>query len=864
MAASDFPHLSLIEKARGDAKLPPAPQRNEDVERNKQNRSEHGHYLADRFTQFDSTARKLKSSREAEGLPTITAGTPFLLQIPEGDEVTLDFLSEKLGLELVAEYDAGFLIVSTQALDLDAALRLANDFIESERGSGQMANILSVDPDPLSQERIHRILDEDIISRWPLSDAQEYIFDVSIEIAPFNTPSASPKGLRQNSLPETRQRIETAHEEETATYWEQWEKKKSGREKEIEAFIHHYEGQIISITDESHLVEFPDSFSMRIQMNGKGFVDFIKNYPNLFEVLLPDEIQQPHGTAIGSGTEEGDFVLSSPEENSPTLCVIDSGMQENHRWLENAILNSSSRCFIPDSAPGDVADYFRDGGHGTRVAGACLYPEFVPPSGTHQALFWLLNARVLDEENNLSPLMFPADVLRTIVEFYHGLHRTRLFQHSINASGPCRLSRMSIWATAIDQLSYSQDALFFQSAGNLKHSGSVNFPGIIEHISSGREYPDYLGESSSRVANPAQSLQAITVGSISREFFENGDKRSMAPSDHPSAFTRSGFGLWNSIKPEVVEFGGDWLRDSGSPPALSLGPEISPELLRSTLHGGPAIARDAVGTSFATPKVAHIGGVLESMFPDRGTLLYRALIVNSARWPEWAERGNAQTRLQCSRTLGYGVPNIERATTNSENRVTLISDQTYDITAGEGYIFGVPIPASIRRPGSDHAVRVDVCLSYVAEPRRTRKSRRGYLGVWLDWRSSRLRESFDAFQARSLKDFEAEDDSNDGNFSWRLGAKERRDGATDGVHRGNGTVQKDWAVARSYELPEVFGVVVRGHKGWARNNTDATARFALVVSFEMAASEVNIYEEVRVAVEAESVSQVEQRAQVTV
>ena len=44
--------------------------------------------------------------------------------------------------------------------------------------------------------------------------------------------------------------------------------------------------------------------------------------------------------------------------------------------------------------------------------------------------------------------------------------------------------------------------------------------------------------------------------------------------------------------------------------------------------------RDEIGTSFAAPKVAHIASRLQRVLPDESCLLYRVLIVQSARWPE--------------------------------------------------------------------------------------------------------------------------------------------------------------------------------------------------------------------------------------
>ena len=75
---------------------------------------------------------------------------------------------------------------------------------------------------------------------------------------------------------------------------------------------------------------------------------------------------------------------------------------------------------------------------------------------------------------------------------------------------------MSVWASAIDLLSYEKDVLFLQAAGNLQDWGAAPNLGILNYTQQGNNYPDYLYEAACRVANPAQSLQALTVGSVSK------------------------------------------------------------------------------------------------------------------------------------------------------------------------------------------------------------------------------------------------------------------------------------------------------------------------------------------------------------
>ena len=352
------------------------------------------------------------------------------------------------------------------------------------------------------------------------------------------------------------------------------------------------------------------------------------------------------------------------------------------------------------------------------------------------------------------------------------------------------------------------------------------------------------------LVNPAQSFQALTVGSVGYGVYENAGWQSFASQrGAPSAFSRSGLGIWESIKPEVVEFGGDYLRTAGDKPDVSApshAKECYPPLVRSTLHGGPAFDRDDVGTSYATPKVTRIAAGLQTVLPEESCLLYRALIVQSARWPDWA-RGlppNEQTALMAR--IGYGVPDMKRATMNTDYRTTFITTGDQEIKPGGCHVYQVPIPEEIRRAGFDYDILVEVTLSYAAEPRRTRRTHRGYLSTWLDWQSNRKDERLESFVSRIVKD--DDDVIREGtSFSWTISSSSNTGQIAD-VRRSIGTVQKDWAYIRSNALPEDFCIAVRGHKGWSKD-PDNTANYTLAVTFEIVNEEIAIYNPLRIAVQ---------------
>ena len=135
--------------------------------------------------------------------------------------------------------------------------------------------------------------------------------------------------------------------------------------------------------------------------------------------------------------------IQPPDPKAPAVCVIDSGIQEGHFWLEPGIDKAESHCFLPGVASTDVADYVPPSGHGTRVAGAVLHGETVPTTGLVRLEAWVQNARVLNECNRMPPAeMFPPAVIRDVVKHYHeGKRKTRIFNHSINADAPCRTLR---------------------------------------------------------------------------------------------------------------------------------------------------------------------------------------------------------------------------------------------------------------------------------------------------------------------------------------------------------------------------------------------------------------------------------------
>ena len=243
MPESDFPHLNLLFRERGDAKLEGGGSPHPREVSNQAHRAEHSDFLKEKFDRFSSSAKQIKTDREEAGLPKIEGGSSFVLQIPDEDDGTIEFLAEKLGFEVVAEYAEGFLIVASDDLDLQNVIDLANDFAQAVHGSGGLASILRMDEDPHSLSRIQRILDDDLMQRWPFPDDLLMTLDVSIEVAAFGEPPKPRLGPKPKA--ETVAQKGREYAEARDRYLVAWDEKRIERENELEAFVDYYHGEII-------------------------------------------------------------------------------------------------------------------------------------------------------------------------------------------------------------------------------------------------------------------------------------------------------------------------------------------------------------------------------------------------------------------------------------------------------------------------------------------------------------------------------------------------------------------------------------------------------------------------------------------
>lgn len=824
---AEYPHLKLPFHVEGSAKSTGGGggKKDERTIANEANRQEHGTSLRNSVAKLSDYWTVVVEERSSAGfeLPN-KSDIPLFLHI-DTEVFPIDTLLN-WGIEVVSEENDGYVIgASTDnlvAFGQNVQMFLDNKGIRKNTA----AKIWEIESG--LDWRIQNILKGDIAKKWhDIADDSNYIVEFGISCNIYNKLDY-PNRTDFDS--------ETTYQEKLAEFKEQEksiqiqrDELQIERESDIEKYAKFYKGEIVDIWDTS-----TDAVFIKVSINGKGLKDIVLTYQYLFTAELSQQFNV--GTEYRDSQFESEVNILAPANGAPRVCVIDSGIQEGHRLLAAGIDSASSRSYIDGDS--SVADHVRLSGHGTKVAGAVLYPTSVPTKGEYQLEVFVQNARILDADNRISDQRFAPQLMNTIVDDFE---TTRIFNLSVAENGCYAGTHMPALAAAIDKIIFERNVLFLIAAGNIDQSNiNPDNPGIAEYIQKERNYPEYLNEHTSKVSCPGVSLFAITVGSVGHADFENEDYKAMGGKNYVSPFSRTGLGLWGSIKPDVVEYGGDIAKHKINA-GLITHENICPELVNSTLYNAPAVSRDSYGTSFSTPKVSYIAAKLQAEHPHETAQMYRALIIQSARLPAHCFINPTHDDI---RRYGYGIPDINRALNNTPGRITFIQNGT--LSPKRADIYKLNIPQDLRGENNNNLL-VEVTLSFSARVKLTRKGAHQYLSSWLEWKSSKYNEDFNSFRNRTIEYLDLEDtdienlpiDQTADAIKWCL--RENPKWSENRINRNNSTAQKSWAIIQSHQFASDFSIAVIGHKGWDKD-IDNEIPYSICVSFEALDGQANIYQ----------------------
>ena len=569
------------------------------------------------------------------------------------------------------------------------------------------------------------------------------------------------------------------------------------------------------------------------------------------------------GTLAYLNAEELEAMMEPPADDLVGVVVIDSGVASAHPLLGPVIADAQTAPGTgnPDGA-GDVDT--RSPGHGTSVAGIAAYSDIGEclQSGRFVPSALIFSGRVTDANSEYDPDFLVEHQLEQLVDYFLTTYPSaKVINISLgDASRVYSNNEYQFrFAAAIDELAYKhrdREIVFVVSAGN-------TLVDLAEGEAALRHYPDWSDETATRIIDPATSAIALTVGSIAYgdgaglqgEEIDRTGRGVASERDWPSPFTRRGPGVNGSIKPEVVDYGGDLYFVDGR---LSLGrrsgvPTTSSQFAPPTGR----LLRTSAGTSFAAPKVANLAARLFREFPDASSNLIRCLIAASAQIP--TSRPEVLRELldhdsEILRTYGYGKADFERARWSAQNDVMLLAEEFIELDAFALYELPKLPPEFLETRGER---RITVTLAFDPPTRHTRLD--SYLGVGMEAHIFRNRTAEQVKEAiRAFTQEEREELARQQNVELRsvtlpsrgnmAGEMPHLVAMVPGVNvRKKGTLQRasfDIGSSRwQYDgEPLILAVVCR--REWAPE-TVTHQRYATVVSMSHSAATVNLHDHVR-------------------
>lgn len=462
-------------------------------------------------------------------------------------------------------------------------------------------------------------------------------------------------------------------------------KESTEKMKEFERFVHSYSGYVTDKYIGKSVV------IARVKVNCDVLEKILYN-PLVYKV---EDIQKI--TFISKQIEAIDNVeikdidyddKNMDPDNSQSICVIDSGIYEQHPLLKGVI--GDSKTFFINNVESNTDDI---DGHGTSVASICEYGDFKynqnfrPTIYIHSAKihdgqydspeellrFEIDNKierlvgdklddylRLCDEDITFEDFLndFDDDVkpfimmtyskcksmydklipnqMKEIVRYFKDTYNCRIYNLSQGILDNVYIGKKpKAWCCVLDELQNEQDVLFIVSAGNY-----VLSPDNIEDVIS--DYPEkFFLKDDYKIIEPANSVNSITVGSIAisdnifKDPYCNSVKlQPITKKDQLSTLTRIGPGVNNSIKPEFIAYGGDYGVNEnifGKKRPVIKNKGVSKLLFN---NDSKHIFTWSIGTSFAAPYVTHLAAKILERYNDISNNMIRALLANSTYYPQ--------------------------------------------------------------------------------------------------------------------------------------------------------------------------------------------------------------------------------------
>ncbi len=547
------------------------------------------------------------------------------------------------------------------------------------------------------------------------------------------------------------------------------------------------------------------------------------------------------------------------EGSTISVCLLDTGINRGHPLLENLVPEHNLDTIIPETGHHDTGD--GTAGHGTPMAGLILYGDLVETLANQERIriyhhlesVKLINPQHVHDPQNYGFVTQEAMDRAEIINFGH----KRVYCLAVTSDSVEHGGGPTSWSAAVDQHAFGSvelpntERLTMVSSGNLTAEQMQNYP---------------LSNRGTSVHESAQAFNAITVGSYTQ-------KDSIDPDQYPGASPLAQRGAmapsnstsigWDNKwprKPDIVMEGGNYAEQHGA----LLEPDSL--FLLSTAKGGimNRWLTTFGDTSSATALASRLAAQLYHRYPHLRPETIRALVIHSAEWtPQMLGNGivnaknlNEADRIALLKQVGYGVPNLNRASNSAENALTLIAESELKpfkwedarVKTDEFHLYQLPWPTEALSGLGAATVRLKVTISYFIEPNPGNKRYEepsNYASHGLRFKMIGRTESPEGFMGRVSRAMQEDGYEKEGSESgWQLGQK----------CRDKGSIHKDIWEGTAADLATRHIIAVHPVGGWWKTRKklqryENSVRYSLVVSIEAPEIEVDIYNPVMQVIE---------------
>ena len=629
------------------------------------------------------------------------------------------------------------------------------------------------------------------------------------------------------------------------TWWEVWFRKAEDNNDKIVT-------QLIDagIDFSPTKLEFGDVVIRMVKATAKQLADSLMLLDNLSELRRPQEMND---FITGKGVEYSDKkdwlddlkarTNIKVNESSVFVRLLDTGVNNRHALLENTVPDSRLYTYNPSWGTDDTE---RSGGHGTAMAALVLYGDLtdaIPQKSNIDIYHGIESFKVKipnpDPADKTKPIF--GDIYKKACSISKtDRHNPRVFCLTVTNDGFAYYGRPSAHSSALDQIAFGKDEeteLIIVSGGTLNHNKVV-------------EYPDKNFLDS--IHDPAQAYNVITVGSYTcKDKLTDGTNipvtpyGGMSPNNSTSATWEN---QWPN-KPDIVLEGGNLASDGID---MLQRDELKPLSIDSEYPRYLFLPFD--GTCSASAFAAKFAAELRTQYPNFWPETIRGLIIHSADWTpamiagkDFSSQGDKQALI---RSVGYGVPNLEKALYSGNNSLTLIAENSITpykkeksvIKYNEYHLYKLPWPKDVlEKEIGEKDARVTVTLSYFIDPNpgeRRYVNDFSYHSHELDFNLIKPSESLSEFERRisSATAKENEDKPDLKSEDWFL--RERI--------RSKGSVKKDYLDTTGIGLARRYYLAVYPKNGWYKTRKalemyNETVRYSLIVSIETRKTDVDIY-----------------------